>query len=416
MMKIKLLMAGLLGVVSATAYAQKGELSNAQDAFTKYSAFKSAGPKLSMPNLTTAKTSIDKAAANAKTATMAQTYALEAAIYANLASADTVAATSAPLVVTATDALKKAKEADTKNEFKSLIDDANINLAQYYRNQGVGEYKAAKYDLAYTDFDKYRELRPDDTSAIFFTALAAVNNKNYTAALTNYNKLVTMKYSGNAAVYYDMSNIYLNTKDTTGAFKTLAEGISKYPANNDLRRREIELSLRTNRLKEVLDQIQAAITNDPKNKTLFFYLGLTYGQSADALQRQQGKTKDQAEKDKLEITKLDFATKSTDSYKKALEIDPNYFDANLNIGIELLMPAIDTYNAANQLPATKQKEYDAMLAKATGLFDVAKPYLLKAVELNPKSTDALTNLKVYYIGKKDMASANDTQKKIDALK
>ena len=88
----------------------------------------------------------------------------------------------------------------------------------------------------------------------------------------------------------------------------------------------------------------------------------------------------------------------------------------MNLGYDLINPAIDTYNGANQLPANKQKEYDVQIAKANALFDLAKPYLLKAVELNPKSVDALANLKTYYIGKKDMANANDIQKKIDALK
>src|ERR1700749_4753544 len=103
-------------------------------------------------------------------------------------------------------------------------------------------------------------------------------------------------------------------------------------------------------------------------------------------------------------------------YKKALEIDPNYFEANLNLGYVLLNPAIDMYNAANKLPASQQKAYDAAVAKAGAQFDLAKPYLQKAVELNPKSYDALNNLKTYYLGKKDAAHAAELQKQIDALK
>jgi hypothetical protein len=81
-----------------------------------------------------------------------------------------------------------------------------------------------------------------------------------------------------------------------------------------------------------------------------------------------------------------------------------------------MKPGIDAYNAAQQLPATKQKEFDAALSKASSQLDAAKPYLLKAVELNPKSVEALNNLKNYYLGKRDMTNANDTQKKIDAIK
>ena len=415
-MKIKLFVAGLLGVISATAYAQKSELSNANEAYVKYLAFKSAGPAIALPSLTTAKTAIDKAAANVKTATMPQTYALVAAIYANLASKDTVKATSEPLYNTATEALKKAKDADTKGDFKTVTDDASRNLAQYKLTEGVNEFRDKKYDLAYGSFDIYRQIFPDDTNAIYYTALSATNAKNYPAAIANYNKLVTTKYSNNPLVYFDLSNIYLTQKDTAGALKSVAEGIVKYPSNADLRKRQIELYLRMGRQKEVLAQIESAVANDPKNKLLYYYEGLTYSQLAEAVGKTQAKTKDQAEKDKLEVSKLDYFQKSADVYKKALEIDANFFEANMNLGYDLINPAIDTYNAANQLPANKQKEYDAQIVKANALFDLAKPYLLKAVELNPKSTDALANLKTYYIGKKDMTNANDIQKKIDALK
>jgi hypothetical protein len=415
-MKIKLFVAGLLGIISATAYAQKGELSNANDAYVKYLAFKGAGSAIALPSLNTAKTAIDKAAANAKTATMPQTYALEAAIYANLAAKDTVKTTSEPLYNTATEALKKAKDADTKGDFKTVIDDASRNLAQYKLTEGVNEFRDKKYDLAYGSFDIYRQIFPDDTNAVYYTALSATNAKNYPAAITNYNHLVTLKYSNNPVVYFDLSNIYLAQKDTAGALKSVAEGIAKYPSNSDLRKRQIELYLRMGKQQEVLGQIASAVANDPKNKLLYYYEGLTYSQMAEAIGKTQAKTKDQAEKDKLEASKLDYFQKSADVYKKALEIDPNFFEANMNLGYDLINPAIDTYNAANQLPANKQKEYDAQIAKANALFDLAKPYLLKAVELNPKSIDALANLKTYYIGKKDMANANDTQKKIDALK
>ena len=80
-----------------------------------------------------------------------------------------------------------------------------------------------------------------------------------------------------------------------------------------------------------------------------------------------------------------------------------------------IAPAIDAYNDAQQLPVNKVKEYNAAMANVNAQFDVAKPYLLKAVELKPESVDALTNLKSFYLGQKDTENANATQKKIDAL-
>ncbi|MDN3584743.1 tetratricopeptide repeat protein [Mucilaginibacter flavus] len=413
-MKIKLLMAGLLGFVSATTFAQKGELKTAQTEYEKYESLR--GTPLAKASLTTAKESIDKAAANEKTATLPQTYALKGAIYSTYANLDTVAATSLPLFTTAEEALKKAKELDTKGENKQIIETANLNLAQYQLTKGVAEYGSGKYDLAYKSFDYYRTILPEDTNAIYYTGLSAANSKNYPAAISNYNKLLTTKFSKVQTIYLDLSSVYLLSADTANALKIVSDGVAKYPSNSELRKREIEISLQTGKEKEVLDKIQAALAADPKNKTLYYYAGLTYSQTAEAIIKEQAKAKDAATKAKLQATKVENYSKAADMYKKALEIDPNYFEANLNLGYVIINPAIDEYNAANKLPANKQKEYDAAIAKAKAQFELAKPYLQKAKDLNPKSIDALTNLRTYYLGVKDDANAAKLKAEIDAIK
>jgi len=250
---------------------------------------------------------------------------------------------------------------------------------------------------------------------VYYTGLSASNSGNYAAAITNYNKLLTLKFSKNQSIYLDLSSVYLLNKDTTNALKAVSDGVAKYPANTELRKREIEISLQTGKEKEVLEKIQSALTADPKNKTLYYYAGLTYSQTAEAIIKEQNKTKDPVAKSKLQVSKVENYDKAAEMYKKALEIDPNYFEANLNLGYVIINPAIDQYNAANKLPANKQKEYDAAIAKANATFDLAKPYLQKAVDLNPKSIDALTNLRTYYLGKKDDANASKLKAQIDAL-
>jgi len=54
-----------------------------------------------------------------------------------------------------------------------------------------------------------------------------------------------------------------------------------------------------------------------------------------------------------------------------------------------------------------------MQAKAAAQFELAKPYVLKAAELSPKSKDALTNLRNYYVGVGDMTKASETTKKLN---
>ncbi|MFA6245695.1 MAG: tetratricopeptide repeat protein [Mucilaginibacter sp.] len=412
-MKIKFLMTGLLAFITASTFAQKGELNTAQTEYEKFEGLRSQ-MALALPSLNKAKESIDKASANQKTAALPQTYAVKASVYGALAELDTVSTTSLPLFTTADEALKKAKELDTKGENKKLIDNANIILARYQLNKGVKEYQAQKYDQAYKSFEFYRSVLPEDTNAMLYTGLAASNAKNYPAAITNYNKLVTTKYSKNEGVYNDLVMLYLNSKDTTGALKTITDALVKYPNSADLRRTEIEISLQQGKQKEVIDKITSAIANDPKNKNLYYYAGLVYSNIGDAAAQKIAKAP-AASKAALQTEKDQNFQKAADMYKKAIEIDPNYFEANLNIGYVIISPAIDAYNAANKLPTNQQKAYDAAMAKANAQFDLAKPYLLKAVELNPKSYDALNNLLTYYKGKKDTANITKLNAQIAAL-
>lgn len=393
-MRIKLLITGVLGLVSATVFAQKGELSNAQEQYGSFSALRNQkdGPLAvkATTSINEAKTSIDKASTNAKTNTLPATFAVKAEIYASLALREKEPAQATPLFATAEDALKKAKELDTKGENKKAIDEAEDLLGQYKYYDGVKQYQAGKYDAAYNDFDYFRTTRPTDTLALYLTGLAAASSQKYDAAIENYNKLTTTKYSRLPDIYSDLSLIYLQKKDTASAIKVITEGAEKFPGDTKLSRREIELNLQAGNQAKVLQKMEKAIANDPKNKTLYYYAGLTYTQAKDF--------------DKAEAM-----------YRKALEIDPGYYEASLNLGYVLLNPGIVFFNKAQKIPASKQKEYDATMAKAKAAFENAKPVLLKTVEIKP-TVDALTNLKQCYIGLNDMVNANATQKKIDALK
>ncbi len=429
MMKIKFLIAGLLSMASTMAFAQKHEVSNAKETFDAYLTLNkvSATYNEADKKLREARTSIDKAAENTKTAQLPETYALKAAIYATFALRDSA---GAKLYTTSEEALKKAQELDATGQNKALISEAKTALAQFQLNKGIKDFQAKSFDEAYKSFNNYQTLFPEDTTAIYYTGLAAVQAKNFPAALTNYNKLLPTKFSKKESIYLDMSTIALEQKDTVNALKYAAEGVEKFPSNSDLRRREIEISLQTGKAQEVVGKIQAAIANDPKNKTLYYYAGLTYtsfgnnvGEEISNLKKGEGANLKEstlpaylAKLAPLQAKKDDYMAKAAEMYKKALEIDPNYFEANLNMGYALLSPGIDLYNYANNyLPASKQKEYNATTAKSTTMVENAKQYLIKATELKPTSIDAFRNLKNYYLVTKNMTEANAVQKQIDAL-
>ncbi|PJJ79055.1 tetratricopeptide repeat protein [Mucilaginibacter auburnensis] len=417
-MKIKNLFAsaGLAFFLVAPAFAQKGELSTAKSSFDTYDGLRATNnAALVKQSLTKAKAAIDKAAVHEKTSALPETYALKAAIYAHSAMQDSVESTSAPLFTAAEEALVKGKELDVKKENEKYLSSAESALAQSKLNFGVSYYKANKFDDAYKAFDYSQKYAKGDTSAIYFAGISAGAAKNYPAAIEQYKKLLATNFSEKDKIYLDLSSLYLSVKDTVNAMNIAAEAVQKYPADAELRKREIEVSLQSGKVDQVLSKILSAIEKDPKNKTLYYYAGITYSQIADGFTPKISKTKDATALAALHKEKESNFVKAADMFKKAVEIDPAYFDAILNLGYVTLNPAIDTYNAAQQLPATKQKEYDAALAKSKTQFEAARPYLEKATEVQPNNVDAWSNLKTYYIGTQNTAKANEVQKKIDEL-
>ena len=99
----------------------------------------------------------------------------------------------------------------------------------------------------------------------------------------------------------------------------------------------------------------------------------------------------------------------------ALKIDPNFADASTNIGGIILNKGINLFNKANQLPPNQQKEYEAMIKLGEVELEKAFPYLIKSIELDPKSRIALENLKTYYVIKRNQEKVTEITLKLENL-
>ena len=390
-MKIKYLVFAFIALTQAT-YAQKGELANAKSTYEKYADLKQFNaPGFGSTSLQEAKTSIDKVVVHVKTINDPVAWGYKALIYTDLASLDSVANKTEPLISQATDAIKKASELDNTGANKELIERAKSLLVRHQVNTGVLAYQSSRFNEAYTAFNKALVYKPGDTTVLYYTGLAAVNAKNYKAAIPNYEELLKTNYSANQRIYLDLSRLYALEKDTTAALRVASQGVSKYGNDVGLATQEIELSLISGKQKEVIAKIISQVEKNPKDKLYPYYLGLAYSAINDLV-------------------------KAEESYKKAIAIDSTYANAYLNLGGLLLNKGIDTYNKANKLPQNKQKEYDIMIKKAYDQFDIALPYLQKAVDLNPASRLGLENLKKYYIIKKNKIKSDELSDKIKVLK
>ena len=120
-----------------------------------------------------------------------------------------------------------------------------------------------------------------------------------------------------------------------------------------------------------VEKISKALESTPDNEMLHYVLGIAYRTKGD--------------KDKAEMC-----------YGKALELKPDYFDANYELGTLHFNKGVEWNEKANSLPANemnKAKDYDA---KATEEFNKAIPYFEKARQLNDKDKSVLSALKKLY--------------------
>ena len=359
-------------------------------------AVQSAINYLRYDDLDKAKTAIDGASTNEGSMGMSKTWYYKGCIYqAIFESKNEKFATLKPgSVDEALKAFEKASELDAKDkEYAEDIQKRMGGLAVGIMNEGVEYFKAKKYSESLTAFEtgislKKKFYNETDTLALSNAALAADRSGKSTLAICYYKQLAGMNYGG-AKTYMILSSLYFDSKDTTNTLMTLNEGRTKFPEDKDLITKQLNLYLLTGRTTEAFAQIDQAIQKDPANATLYFNKAVL----ADQLK----KTSD-----------------AEAAYKKALEIKPDYFDANYNLGAMYFNQAAEMANKANDIPASKVAAYDAAKKLFDAKFKESQPYLEKAHDINQTDLPTLQSLKTLYVRIGDTKKAEAIKAAMDA--
>ncbi|SFC09992.1 Tetratricopeptide repeat-containing protein [Parapedobacter composti] len=387
---MKSILLGTLVLTASVAFSQTSNLRKAKASYDKFTQVKSMGtPELGANDLNTAREALEKAIEHEKTKDLAETWTYYALVNADLALLDSTDASDG-YIKKAVEAREKAISLDTDKQNEQNLSVLNSILAQRELNSGVKAWDSQDFQAAYQAFNNGLTYLPGDTTLLYYSGLAAVNAQQYDKALEKYVELVPVdSFSNNRQIILDVSRLYLMEGDTSNAIKYAELGVQKYPNDKELATQNIELNLMAGNEQGVISAINDQVAKDPDNKNLHYYLGIAYSATNDV---------ENAEA----------------AYRKALEIDPNYLDANINLGGLILNKGIDHFNKTNNANLS-QSEYDAEIKKAYDIFDQALPYLEKAVEIDSKSVLALSNLKKYYEIKENKAKVDELDQRIDAL-
>ncbi len=412
-MKIKrIIITGSL-LVSMVAFSQKDELKTLKKIYTKektspsdVSDYKATIIKLE----SLANEESDKVYLNFYKANVPQ---IELASLGTVPTSMQLQKTLTPKIVTEiATATKATLEFESKSGKKVLTEDINNDIAivnPILINMAMELAKAKKEADAATVMNAVYLFNTTNLDNLFYAASFAVNANDYDNALKYYQELKAKNYSGEGVLYYAYNKTikqeeFFNTKALRDSFVKLGshekprdekipskrgeiyrnialilvnkgkneeakqafiDARKANPNDDSLLVNEANLYLTLNDFDTYTRLVNEALQKDPNNSEMYFNLGVV---SANA-------------------KKLDVAE---GYYKKAIEIDANYFNAYINLA-ELKMRSDDKFvEQINKLGTTDKelKQYEVLKTERNKNFQAILPLLEKAIQIKPEDNDA----------------------------
>ena len=344
---------------------------------------------------------IDLAADNEETKLKAKTWANRGKIYfaLHLSKDESVKALNINAIEEAAKSYGQAIKLDDKGNFPEAKK-GFTNCLIIITNQGIDSYSNKEnpnYASALASFEKAVALNKEytgttDTLIVYNAALAADKAKNYPKAVDYYKQLIDLKYGAKdekvaASIYSMLASVYKEQSDMNNYISTLQNGRKVYPNDKNLILLELNYYLESGKTAEAINNLNLAISKDPNNEALHYNLGVLYDNMANP----------QAPKDKPNekpvVSDKDYETafnNSEASYKKALELKPDYYDAYYNLGALYFNRGVKQNDYANTF--TDAKKYDAESLKAEEWFQKAIPVLEKGETVNTDDKASMRTL------------------------
>ena len=310
------------------------------------------------------------------------------------------------------------------------------------------------YKSAYINLEMSYRVSPNDTLYLYNAALLATENNDFDQALSFYNELIDLKFTGITTNYYaiekatgevqafanpEQRELFLKagthdtpTKDELESVELslLRSMAAIYKNQNDydkslsfiekakaLDENDINIVLLESNIRWEMGDVESyeklitkALEIDPDNADLHFNLGVI---SSD-----KGKA--------IEIDDVDKAmshyNKAMSHYNKAIEIDSAYTNAYLNAAALILQKEQSIIEEMNLLGTSNAdyNKYDELKIVREDIYKSAIPYLESVYELDNNNLSAVRTLRNIYSAVDDMDNykkyktiAEDIESKID---
>jgi tetratricopeptide (TPR) repeat protein len=305
----------------------------------------------------------------------------------------------------ALDSYKKATALDGNGEYKDNIFTKVSWLRNSYYNQAVSNYNDKHYKEAMLAFEKsaaaLETINVPDTTSLYYAAGCAELADDKAKAKQLYIELVKQN-ARSISIYISLADIYRQENDFKDALQTVRDAQYIYPDNIQLLLTETNIYLTSGDKENALHNLLTASVKDASNPAVFYALGTVYDATfSDTLK---------SEDDRDEAFDLEI-----DAYKSAIELNPDYYEANYNLGALYVNQAANCYDKGVKLPPDAEKEYERLKTEADKCLEEAIPYLEKALEIQPSDLNTLRALKQIYTRTNDTDKLKIITDKIDAI-
>ncbi len=383
-MKTNILTAAAVSFLTMTAFAQKDQVKNAEDALEdgNYAEAK-AQLKVAEPKLSEL---------NSKWQENFYLYKGKAYMADGINS-------SAEYLKTAAEAFQKAAEMGNDDAIEALATLKNNLIQSAIEDQNKEDYASAA-DKLYTSY----ELSKQDTIYLYYAANNMVQAKEYDKAVEYLETLNELDYDGSGKAYTAVNvesgerenlgsqqqldlmvktnqykdpevekipskkgdiaqliaRIYISQQQFDKAVAAMDKAKATNPDDMGLLQAEANMYYQMgekDKAREILEEVAA---KDPSDPTTFNNIGLMYAE-------------------------IDDNEKAIEFYKKALEKDPEYNDARVNMIAAKLSAEKAIIEEMNGLGMSKKdnQRYDELDAKRKELYKEVLPDLEKAMEVDP---------------------------------
>lgn len=316
-------------------------------------------------------------------------------------------------LMAASEAMKKAKELG-HGEVQQGMDAVSNALV----NSAIADQNAQNFEEASRKLEASYRMNNRDTIYLYYAASNAVNSQDYDEALRYYKELQDLGFTGKETIYtavnketgeeermaskeqrdlFVKSGNYINPQDKNAESKEgeIAKNIALIyiekgenekavaametakkanPNDATLMQAEADMYYRMGDMEKYREILEEVVRQNPADATLYYNMGVSSAQ-------------------------LGENDRAIEYYKKAIELDPEMYNARINMAFVILSKEAPLVEQMNKLGMSKadQKKYEELAEERQGVYREALPHLEKVMAKDPDNIEAArTMMNIYY--------------------